>query len=239
MQIFLQSIVEYSLQKCQKQIKSDAAIQQKSYTQNLHFTQFSFVSCRIPSSCCSTIVFLPNIFKKMCSEKLKPWRVLYTRSRFEKTVATTLQEQGVEVYLPLVRQLHQWSDRKHWVETPLFPNYIFLRAEDSVLFDLLKTKGVVKAVYHARKPVLVRESQMENIIRLIKFSEQIEVEYDAMSPGSKVSITSGPLKGIKGTLVERKGKNKFSFEVEAIKAAILIEVDVKHLRKSKESRTNF
>ncbi len=167
----------------------------------------------------------------MTQEKIHPWRVIYTKSRYEKVVEKQFTDMGIEVYLPLIKQLRLWSDRKQWVELPLFPNYIFLRADDSTLFELLKTPGVVKAVYHAHKPVLIRDKQMEDIIRIVNFSEQIEVENDSLIPGSKVRISSGPFKGIKGTLVERKGKYKFSFEVEAIRSCLLIEIDLKQVRK--------
>jgi hypothetical protein len=40
------------------------------------------------------------------------WYVMYTRSRAEKKVADMLAEEGVEVYLPMVEELRQWSDRK-------------------------------------------------------------------------------------------------------------------------------
>lgn len=40
------------------------------------------------------------------------WYVMYTRSRAEKKVADMLEEEGVKVYLPMVEELRQWSDRK-------------------------------------------------------------------------------------------------------------------------------
>src|SRR5215470_6707011 len=54
------------------------------------------------------------------------WYALHTRSRHERVVAQRLQERGLETYLPTVREVHRWSDRKKKVEVPLFSCYVFL-----------------------------------------------------------------------------------------------------------------
>ncbi|HMJ47328.1 MAG TPA: transcription termination/antitermination NusG family protein, partial [Ferruginibacter sp.] len=55
----------------------------------------------------------------------KKWYVVYTRPRWEKKVAATLDERGVENYCPLNRVNRQWSDRKKVVLEPLFKGYVF------------------------------------------------------------------------------------------------------------------
>jgi transcriptional antiterminator RfaH len=158
-----------------------------------------------------------------------PWRVIYTRGRFEKKVAAQLKERNIVIYLPLVKKLHQWSDRKKWIETPLFPNYLFLRADEIMLYEIVKIPGIVRSLYNAGIPVMISENRMKDIIRLVENSEHPEVEYDTMQIGSKVCIKSGPLRGMEGKLIQRKGKYKFSVELEAIHASVLIEIDLKHV----------
>ncbi len=53
-------------------------------------------------------------------ENITCWYLLYTNPRAEKKVALELQKKGFEVFLPLQRTLKVWSDRKKWVEEPLF-----------------------------------------------------------------------------------------------------------------------
>lgn len=76
------------------------------------------------------------------------WYALHTRSRHEKRVAANLEEKGVTAFLPLVREVHAWSDRRKMVDVPVFPGYVFTRivygAEVRVL--LLKTEGVASLV---------------------------------------------------------------------------------------------
>jgi len=59
------------------------------------------------------------------------WYAIQTRCRFEKKAATQLQDKGIETFLPLVKQIHHWSDRRQIVEVPLFPGYGFVRLADS------------------------------------------------------------------------------------------------------------
>src|SRR5882762_9037756 len=47
--------------------------------------------------------------------------------RHERVVEHRLREQGMEAFLPTVRETHRWSDRKKTVEVPLFSCYVFVR----------------------------------------------------------------------------------------------------------------
>src|SRR5215469_11976098 len=60
-------------------------------------------------------------------EETRSWYALQTRCRHEKIVAHRLQERGVTVFLPMVTEIHRWSDRKKKVEVPLFGCYVFAR----------------------------------------------------------------------------------------------------------------
>ena len=56
----------------------------------------------------------------------RKWYAIYTKSRWEKKCAKTMQADGYTIYLPLIKTLKQWSDRKKMVEIPLIPGYIFV-----------------------------------------------------------------------------------------------------------------
>ena len=55
------------------------------------------------------------------------WYAIHTMARHEKRVTTNLQEDRICAFLPLVEQLHRWSDRRSRVEVPLFSCYVFVR----------------------------------------------------------------------------------------------------------------
>ena len=54
----------------------------------------------------------------------KKWHVFYVQARHEKKVNERLLDCGYETFLPLKKVLKQWSQRKKWVEEPLFRSYI-------------------------------------------------------------------------------------------------------------------
>ena len=58
-----------------------------------------------------------------------PWYVLQCWVRKESMIATQLESQGFECFLPKYKSIREWSDRKKEVEQPLFPGYVFCRFE--------------------------------------------------------------------------------------------------------------
>ena len=59
----------------------------------------------------------------------KNWIVVRSKPRSEKIAYAQLLEKGIEAYLPLLKERRKWSDRKKWVEFPLFSSYLFARVE--------------------------------------------------------------------------------------------------------------
>jgi len=77
----------------------------------------------------------------MIDHKIPCWFAAYTRSRNEKKVAGELEEQHIEYYLPLIKTIRQWSDRKKKVEVPLINSYIFVRIIEKEYLKVLQTTG--------------------------------------------------------------------------------------------------
>src|ERR1035441_9589738 len=76
------------------------------------------------------------------------WYGLHTRPRHEKIVAQRLQERGVTAFLPLVTEVHRWSDRKKTVQVPLFSCYVFAKfaPNRSERLRVLRVDGVFSLV---------------------------------------------------------------------------------------------
>jgi hypothetical protein len=55
------------------------------------------------------------------------WYALHTRPRHEKLVVQRLVERGVETFLPIVTEVHRWSDRKKSVQLPMFNCHVFAK----------------------------------------------------------------------------------------------------------------
>ncbi|MGY0408867.1 MAG: transcription termination/antitermination NusG family protein [Polaribacter sp.] len=62
------------------------------------------------------------------------WHVIYVKYRWEKKVHESLQEISLESFLPQIKTIKQWSDRKKTVLKPLFPSYVFVNINTSLEF---------------------------------------------------------------------------------------------------------
>ncbi len=101
----------------------------------------------------------------------KHWYALYTKSRNEKKVHQLLEEAGIESYLPLIKTLKQWSDRKKWVEEPLFKSYIFVQVQANQYYHVLNIPGIVRYITFEGKAVIVPEKQILAIKQFLNNEE--------------------------------------------------------------------
>ena len=155
------------------------------------------------------------------------WHVLYTKSRSEKKVYELLCQEGIEAYLPLITVERQWSDRKKLVEVPLFNSYLFVKPlHKESYYKILQLPGVVRFITFAGNPAIVPDKQIEAIKLMLQDSKLLEFEIcnEQLSLGQQVEIKSGPLKGLVGTLIEHKGKQRFSLHIEALDQSMLVVV---------------
>lgn len=143
------------------------------------------------------------------------WYALYTRPRHEKKVYDQLVEKGVEAFLPTVRTLRQWKDRRKWVDMPLFNSYVFINIELKNRIYALQTQGVVKLVGFGGVPATIPDWQIEQLRRVVQYPETLQLE-QYLKKGDFVEITEGPMKGIKGYLREFRGETRVAILIEGI-----------------------
>jgi len=160
----------------------------------------------------------------------KIWFAIYVKSKNEKKVASRLEEQQIEHYLPLVRILKQWTDRKKWVEEPLFRSYIFVHINQSQYFKVLQIIGVVRYITFESKAVPVPSQQIEAIKIYLNESEPESIDESDWIKGQLVEIISGSMRGLTGQLMEFKGKHKVSIRIDAVNRYILVQIPKNKIR---------
>jgi len=81
------------------------------------------------------------------------WYAIQTFARHEKRVAAHFEEKRVCTFLPLLHQIHRWSDRRSVVEIPMFSSYAFVRIVQTVdeRLKVLRTPGVLGFVGSERQ----------------------------------------------------------------------------------------
>lgn len=152
------------------------------------------------------------------------WIAVYTKPRHEKTVEKELQQKGFEVYLPLLRERRNWSDRKKWVEFPLFRSYVFVRIELKNTLFVLQTIGVVRVVKFGEDAAVVNGDQIRAIKLMIEGGYNLKA-MDYFVEGDPVEVKDGPLKGLVGEVVRLDNHDRLVVRVDAIQHSISVQID--------------
>jgi len=154
------------------------------------------------------------------------WYALHTRSRFEKRVADLLQEKKIFTFLPILQQLHRWSDRWSKVGVPAFTCYVFVRivATMEVRVQVLRTPGVLGFVGREGLGASIPDEQIENLRTV--FREKIPCTvHTFVNIGRRVRIHGGCLDGIEGILVGKNQDRSIIVSVELLGRSLSIRAE--------------
>jgi len=160
----------------------------------------------------------------------KQWHVIYTRSRSEKKVLEELTFRDIECFLPMQKKLRQWKDRKKWVEMPLMSGYCFVNITRNEYDKVLQTNNVVCYITFEGKAAVIPEKQIDTLKQMLKqYDFEVNVTTENFAPGQKVEVVSGPMIGLRGELVEARGRNKFILRFSEINSAFTVEIPAENL----------
>ena len=163
---------------------------------------------------------------------LKNWIVVRSKPRSEKIAYAQLKEKGIEAYLPLLKERRKWSDRKKWVEFPLFSSYLFAKIEIKNSIFVLQTNGVSSLVKFGEEIAIVQDEVVNAIKLAIDGGYQLTpAEYFAA--GNAVEVIEGPMAGVKGIVVKLKGKDRLVIKIDAIQQALSIDIDTRFIKNIK------
>lgn len=154
------------------------------------------------------------------------WYALHTRPRHEKIVTQRLEERGVTTFLPLVTEIHRWSDRKKKVEAPLFRCYVFARfaPDRAERLRVLRVEGVFSMVGAQGEGAPIPDDQIDAVRSLVEAGLPW-ASHPYLKIGQRVRIRSGALAGIEGVLVSRAGESTLVISMDAIQRSMAVRID--------------
>ncbi len=154
------------------------------------------------------------------------WYAVQTRARHEKIVAQRFQQQGLPTFLPLVTEVHRWSDRKKTVQLPLFSCYVFVQVGSSS-HDRLRictVDGVFRIVGNRGEGIPVPDEQIE-AVRALTTNKLQWSEHPFLKIGQRVRIRSGALNGVEGILAARNGDHTLVISIDAIQRSLAVRIE--------------
>jgi transcriptional antiterminator RfaH len=159
------------------------------------------------------------------------WYAAYTKSRNEKKVLARLTEGGFEAYLPILRKRHKWSDRLKWVEEPLIKSYIFIHVNEREYYNAINTPGLVCYVTFEGKAASIPDWQIDTLKMLLHEGAEMEISNERFAPGQKIIVVSGQLVGMRGEMIEYRGKKKVLVRLGTTGTNILVTVSLELIEK--------
>jgi transcription antitermination factor NusG len=137
-----------------------------------------------------------------------------------------MAEGEVPFYLPLIRRRLLMRGRKMTSHVPLFPGYFFLLGTREERLQALATKRVVNTLIVADQQALWHD--LRQVRSLIATGAPITPE-DRLAPGVLVEIRSGPLAGLRGTILRTASGRRFVVQVDFIQRGASVLLDDVHL----------
>jgi transcription antitermination factor NusG len=128
---------------------------------------------------------------------VRSWLALYVKPRHEKYVVLALTGKGYECFLPIYQKHHA---RSKSYDLPLFPSYVFCRSTISDTRQLRSTPGVFFIVGDAAGPRPVPDVDIDQVKSLLTSGLPVS-PWPHMPIGQEIYFESGPLRGIRGRIV--------------------------------------
>ena len=162
----------------------------------------------------------------MLTDSIQPeerkWYVAYVRLFHERKTAEKLAAMGIESFVPVREEIHQWSQRKKKVMRVLIPQMIFIHATPKERLEALTLASIshYMVLRGEHTPAVIPDRQMQQFMFMVDYSEEsIEMYNSPLQPGQSIKVIKGPLAGMEGELMEIEGKSKVIVRLDILGCA--------------------
>lgn len=164
--------------------------------------------------------------------KEKYWYAVFTKPRAEKKVLERMLDSDIEAFLPLIKTVRQWSDRKKTVQLPLIPSYVFVNIEEKNLNKTLPIPGTVNVLKHLGKPAKIKEFEIQNLKILSNSDEKFEISNNfRVVTGDTVEVTNGPFMGLIAVCEKTSSSHRVVVKIDSLGSGFNVNIPLSFLRK--------
>mgnify|MGYP000378171765 FL=1 len=152
----------------------------------------------------------------------KRWYVALVRMHHEKKVSERLSKMGIDSFVPVQQQIHQWSDRRKIVDRVLLPMMIFVHVDLQEQKEVLTLSSISRymVLRGESTPAVIPDQQMLRFKFMLDYSDEtISMSTSPLAPGEKIRVIKGPLAGLEGELVHVNGKSKVAVRLTMLGCA--------------------
>lgn len=157
------------------------------------------------------------------------WYAIRIRYRYEQMVEKALCGKNFSPLYLTYQEKSKRKDRHKILTKAFFPGYMFVKtaldAERHV--EILKCQGVVQVMKNSQGPIPVPTDQIQNVMKLQKYSEKI-ITFTEFCQGMLVRVIQGPLTGLLGRVDEVQRKI-IKISVDSVPGSVGIQIPYSHL----------
>ena len=176
----------------------------------------------MPTLAAETNLFPHRLLEDACVPTAeRRWWAVQTKSRQEKSLARDLLNCEIPFYLPLIRKYSLVRGRKTCSYLPLFSGYLFLYADETERVRSLTSNRISQLL-----PVLQQEPLRHDLWQLNRLMEtdSLLTWEPWLQPGRRVRIHSGPLLGVEGTFICRRGESRLLVAIDFLQQGASLEI---------------
>ena len=120
----------------------------------------------------------------------KRWYVALVRMHHEKKVSERLSKMGIDSFVPVQQQIHQWSDRRKMVDTVLLPMMVFVHVNPKERMEVLSFSTVSRYMVMRGEstPAVIPDEQMARFRFMLDYSEEAVI-LDVNGIGYEIKIS--------------------------------------------------
>jgi len=154
------------------------------------------------------------------------WFVAHTKPRREKKLKQYCEQEQVAATLPCYRTVHKYRGKRVTFQKPLFPGYVFLQL-------LPEQKEKVRQNANVANLLVVHDQdlfrhQLEEILTALGTELEVYLA-PQIGTGCRVTVKSGPLRGMEGWVEERYGMTTVLLRLDFIGQAAAVKVQADEL----------
>jgi transcriptional antiterminator RfaH len=164
------------------------------------------------------------------------WYALNVKTGYEHYVSAQLQQRGETDFLPTYNVSVRRAGRDVICHKPLFPGYLFCHFSWSQGPKLYTIVGFLKVVGAGKTPIAVPDEDIDAIQRVVCSGLTIQ-SLPMVQPASRVIVTDGPLRGLKGTIVAQNNSESLIVSVPLLQRSLAVVLDRNWLSATVEATT--
>ena len=162
------------------------------------------------------------------SEQALRWFAVYTMPQSEQSLRRMLDVRQIESFMPTYEVQKVWKNRQR-IKTlrPLFPSYVFVHIGNHQRSSVLSSPGALRIIGNTHTALPIPDREIE-FLQSEAIRGKLEPHLELVI-GKKVRIRSGPMKGLEGTLVEKRNSLRFVLTVAMINQHAAVEMHADEL----------